>query len=128
MRRLLTIGLATLAGLTARFLLGEAAGIDLTARTGPSSTTHVGAGAVVVVAALAGFAAWGLLALLERLSGGRARRIWTVAAVVVLAVSLLGPLGGVGSSAVLGLLCLHLVVGLVLITGLPRPAWPTPSP
>jgi hypothetical protein len=122
MRRLFTIGLATLAGLTAWYLLAEAAGIDLAARTGPSSTTRIGAGSVVAVAVLAGFGAWGLLALLERLSGRRARRIWTVIAVAVLAVSLLGPLGGAGAPAVLGLLCLHLVVGLVLIAGLSRPA------
>jgi Family of unknown function (DUF6069) len=120
MRRLLTIGLAALAGLTAWFLLAEAAGIDLAARTGPTSTTHVGAGGVAIVAALAGLAAWGLLALLERVSGKRARRIWTVIAVAVLAVSLLGPLGGIGAPAVAGLLCLHLVVGLVLIADLPR--------
>jgi hypothetical protein len=56
-------------------------------------------------------------------AGGRPRPlIWTVIAAAVLALSLLGPLGGVSSGAVLGLLCLHLVVGLVLIAGLPRPA------
>ena len=119
MRRLLTIGLAALAGLTAWFLLAETAGLDLVARTG-TSTTRVGPVAVVVVALLVGFAAWGLLALLERVSG-RARPIWTVIAGGVLLISLLGPLGGIGAAAVLGLLCLHLVVGLVLITGLPRP-------
>lgn len=54
MRRLFTIGLATLAGLTAWLLLAEVAGIDLTARTGPSSTTHIGAGGVAIVAALGG--------------------------------------------------------------------------
>jgi hypothetical protein len=121
MRRLLTVGLAALAGLTAWFLLAETAGLDLVARTGPTATTRVTAVAVVVVAALAGFAGWGLIALLERFSGRRARLIWTIIAGAALALSLLGPLGGVGTAAVLGLLCLHLVVGLVLIVGLPRP-------
>jgi hypothetical protein len=119
MRRLLTIGLAALAGLTTWFLLAETAGLDLVARTG-TSTSRISAVSVAVVALLAGFAGWGLLALLERVSG-RARPIWTMIAGGVLLISLLGPLGGVGAAAVLGLLCLHLVVGLVLIAGLPRP-------
>ena len=121
MRRLLTIGLAALAGLTAWFLLAEAAGLDLIART-PTSTSRVGPFAVVMAALIAGFAGWGLLALLERVSSGPARTIWTVIAAAVLLLSLLGPLGGVGAAAVMGLMCLHLVVGLVLIAGLPRPA------
>jgi len=124
MKRLMTVGLATLAALSAWFLLTQTAGIELAARTGPSSTTQVAAGFVAVVAAGAGFAAWALLAALERLTGGRARRIWIITAAAVLAVSLLGPMSGVGAAAVLGLLGLHLVVGLVLITGLPRPATP----
>lgn len=122
MRRLLTIGLATLAALAAWFLLTEPAGIDLVARTGPSATMRVGPVAVAATAAVVGFAAWGLLAFLERVAGPRARRIWIIIASVLLALSLLGPLGGVATSAVIGLLTLHLVVGVVLITGLPRPA------
>jgi hypothetical protein len=120
MRRLLTIGLAALAGLTTWFLLTQTAGVNLIVHSG-GSETRVGAGAVILVAVVVGLAGWGLLALLERVAG-RARPIWTVIAAAVLALSLLGPLGGVSSGAVLGLLCLHLVVGLVLVAGLPRPA------
>jgi hypothetical protein len=121
MRRLLTIGLAALAGLTAWFLLAETAGLDLIARTA-ASTSRVGPVAVVVVALIVGFAGWGLLALLERISSRRARTIWTAIACAVLLLSLLGPLGGISAAAVLGLMCLHLVVGVVLIAALPRPA------
>jgi Family of unknown function (DUF6069) len=119
-RRLLTVGLAALAGLTTWFLLTQTAGVNLIVHSG-GSDTRVGADAVVLVAVVVGLAGWGLLAFLERVAG-RVRLIWTVIAAAVLALSLLGPLGGVSSAAVLALICLHLVVGLVLIAGLPRPA------
>jgi hypothetical protein len=122
MRRIITIGLAIVAGLATWFLLAEVAGVDLVARTGPSSTTRISALSVAVTAAGVGFAAWALLAVLERVWPGRARLIWTITAGGVLAVSLLGPLGGVGGAAVAGLAALHLAVGLVLIAGLPRAA------
>lgn len=116
----MTIGLATLAALIAWFLFTQTAGVDLATPAGP-----VGAVAVAVVGLIVGFAAWGLLVVLERAAGTRARRIWRIIASVVLAVSLLGPLGGVGGAAVAGLICLHLIVGLVLIAGLPRPVTTT---
>ena len=47
------------------------------------------------------------------------RLIWTIVAAAVFVVSLLGPAGGVGTSAKLGLAALHLTVAAVLIVGLP---------
>jgi hypothetical protein len=46
--------------------------------------------------------------------------IWTALATVVLAVSLLGPLNGIDTTTKTALLGLHMVVGVVLIVGLPR--------
>jgi hypothetical protein len=94
----------------------QAGGVDLAVRNG-STVTHVGAAAVVAVSLLVALAAWGLLALLQRMSG-RGRRIWTIVATVIFVVSLLGPLGGETASATLGLVALHLTVAAVVIPGL----------
>jgi hypothetical protein len=65
-----------------------------------------------------GLVGWGLRALLDRLTG-RARTVWTVIATIVLALSLLGPVGSaVGGGTVAALIGLHLLVGLVLLLGL----------
>lgn len=70
---------------------------------------------VIAVTALAGLAAWGLLALLERMTE-RAKTIWTAAALVVLAVSLIGPLGsGVGTSSKILLTLLHFGAAIPII-------------
>ncbi|WP_033346547.1 DUF6069 family protein [Catenuloplanes japonicus] len=72
---------------------------------------------VLITAALAGLAGWVLLAVLARFTA-RALRVWTVIAVVVLAVSLLGAAGGDGVGSVLGLVSLHLTVGVTIIAGM----------
>jgi hypothetical protein len=62
---------------------------------------------VIAVTLVAGLAAWGLLALLERVTGN-AKTIWTAIAVVVLVLSLLGPIGsGVGTSSKIALALMH---------------------
>ena len=81
----------------------------------------VGPGAVAAAGLLAGLAAWALLALLERVLA-RPGRAWTVIAVVVLAVSLAGPLGAAGAAGAAVLAGLHLVVAAVLVPGLGRTA------
>jgi hypothetical protein len=74
---------------------------------------------VVVTALVAGLAAWGLLALLER-TVSRPARTYRIIALTVLAISLAGPLGsGVDTSSRLVLLGMHLTVGAALIIGLP---------
>ncbi|MCL6302953.1 DUF6069 family protein [Streptomyces kronopolitis] len=83
---------------------------------------HVGPATVVLASLVAGFAAWALLALLERLTP-RARRVWTVIAVAVLALSLIAPLqSGVTTGVKVTLLCMHLVAGAVLVPALARTA------
>ena len=80
----------------------------------------VGLAAVIVTSVVAGLAGWGLLAVLERLVP-RPRRVWTPIAVTVLVLSLLGPLGGgTDTASRLVLAGLHLIVGTVLVVGLPR--------
>ncbi|MET8305413.1 MULTISPECIES: DUF6069 family protein [unclassified Micromonospora] len=95
------------------------AGIDLAVRQG-DATQHIGPAAVVVAALIAGLAAWGLLALLERTVGRAPARTFRIIALIVLVLSLAGPLGsGIGTSSRLVLLGMHLTVGAALIIGLP---------
>lgn len=62
---------------------------------------------VILVTALVGVAAWGLLALLERVTT-RAAATWTTIAVVVFLLSMLGPLeSGVGTSSKIVLALMH---------------------
>jgi len=79
-------------------------------------TSAVGPGNAAFVSALAALAAWGLLAVLERLTS-RARRVWLAIALLALALSLGGPLSGTGLTAAdrMELLGFHLLVGAVLI-------------
>ncbi|MEU7866341.1 DUF6069 family protein [Dactylosporangium sp. NPDC049140] len=94
------------------------AGIDLAVRQGVA-TQHIGPVVVAAAALVAGLAAWGLLALLER-TVRRPARTFRIVALIVLVLSLAGPLGsGVGTSSRLVLLGMHLTVGAVLIIGLP---------
>ena len=79
----------------------------------------IGAVAVVATALLAGLAAWGLLTLLER-TVRRPVRTYRIIALVVLALSLAGPLGYDASlSGRLALVAMHVTVGAALIIGLP---------
>jgi hypothetical protein len=94
------------------------ADIDLAVRQG-DATQHIGSAAVMVTALIAGLVAWGLLALLER-TVRRPARTFRITALIVLVLSLAGPLGsGVGTSSRLVLLGMHLTVGTALIIGLP---------
>jgi hypothetical protein len=75
----------------------------------------IGVVAVILVTALVGLVAWGLLALLERMTGN-AKSIWTAIAVVVLLLSLLGPFGsGVGTSSKIVLALMHLGAAMTII-------------
>jgi hypothetical protein len=83
---------------------------------------QVGLPVVVATALAASVAGWGLLAVLERLTR-RARTVWTIAAVVVLALSLIAPLSATTTPAARAVLVLlHLAVGAVLVPGLRRSA------
>ena len=94
------------------------AGIDLAVRQGDAAQ-HIGLAAVVVTALIAGLAAWGLLALLGR-TVRHPVRTFRIIALIVLALSLVGPLGsGVDLSSRLVLLGMHVTIGMALIIGLP---------
>jgi hypothetical protein len=92
-------------------------GIALTVDQG-GTVQQVGPVAVAVTALLAGAAAWGLLAILER-TVRRPARTFRIIASVVLLLSLAGPLAGTDTGSRLALLGMHLTVGLALIIGLP---------
>jgi hypothetical protein len=119
-RRALLVVVGAVVALIAWAMLGPVPGHQLTVRLGPDgSTQQVGAVAVAITALLAGLTGWGLLALLERLTR-HARVIWSVLALLVLALSLLGPLSGVDATTKAALIGLHTVVGTVVIVGLLR--------
>jgi hypothetical protein len=97
------------------------AGATLSVRLN-GAVQHVGPGAVVGTALLAGLAGWLLLAALERF-GRRPARTWAITAGLLMGASLAGPLhSGVGGGAAAALAAMHLAVGVVLITVLPRTA------
>lgn len=93
------------------------AGIDLHVHTGSGDATRtVGSFSVLVATFVAGFAAWGVALLLER-TVSRARTVWMVVSLTVLAISLLGVLSATNASAAIVLLAMHLTAGLLLIAG-----------
>jgi hypothetical protein len=68
---------------------------------------QIGVVPVILVTLVAGLVAWGLLALLERVTSN-ARTIWTAIAVVVFLLTLIGPLGsGAGTSSTIVLALMH---------------------
>ncbi len=119
-RRLAVVGVTSAVALAGWAILGPLAGITLQARQG--GLMQIGAIAVFVASAVAAFAGWGLLAILERRTR-KARDIWTVVATIVCITSLTSPLdNGIGLGAKLGLASLHLIVGATVIVGLRRTA------
>jgi len=117
-----SVPLVAVAVAAAVLLVGTALGVDPEVRTATGTQT-VGVVAVIVAALVAGYAAWGVRALLGRLSSRRPRRAegaWLVTCGVVLLVSLLGPLGAVTPVAVVLLVVEHLAVGTTLALGLRR--------
>jgi hypothetical protein len=116
--RAITVAAATAGALLLWTVADPWGGIDLAVRQG-GDRQPIGAAAVAITAVLAGLAAWGLLTVLERTTG-RSLRAYRIIAVVVLLLSLAGPLGsGDGIGSKLTLLGMHLTVGIALIAGLP---------
>jgi hypothetical protein len=118
--RLMAVLGATAASLVV-WVVAHFGGVHLLARLSASGSAQaVGPGTVAIVTSLAGLAAWGLLALLERVTE-RAATIWITAACIALVFSLAGPLtGGVTTGAKLALACMHLATAAVLIPVLRR--------
>jgi hypothetical protein len=128
-RRAATVGVAVIASVAIWLVAVPLLGIDLrVAQAGGRPPLPIGLPAVIVTSLAASLAGWGLLSLLERLTG-RARTLWTAAATAVLVLSfvplLLGPTTATSTRVVLGLM--HVTVGAVLIPTLPRTAAADPA-
>ena len=95
-------------------------GVDLDVNSPAVGTLHLDALLVLVTALPLSFAAWGVLALLERLRQNGIR-VWRITAVVVLLVSLLPlPFLDATPGTRAALAAMHLVSGIILITLLPH--------
>jgi hypothetical protein len=128
-RRLAAVITAAAAAVAVWAVAGPLAGIRLQARVGAhAQAQQIGLASVITFSLLAGLAAWALLAVLEH-RARHPRRVWTVTAASVLAVSLAGPLtAGRGAAAIAALACMHLAAGGVLIPALRRSAPLTRAP
>jgi hypothetical protein len=97
-------------------------GIHLNFRFGAGHVQTIAVGEVIGVAVAASLLGWLLLALLERRTP-HARLLWTATALVVLAASLALPLtAATATSAVAGLIVLHMAVGAAVIPAMARTA------
>lgn len=97
-------------------------GIHLNVRFGPGHIQTISIGQVIGVTVAASLFGWLLLALLERRTP-QARVLWTTIALVALAASLALPLAfATTTSAIAGLIVLHVTVGAAVIPALARTA------
>jgi hypothetical protein len=101
-------------------------GVELTLKDGASSAgSRVDAVDVLLTSLVAGLAAWGVYALLAH---WRRARWWPFIGSTALAVSITGPSYLADGISAVSLICLHILVGVVLITGfmraVPRPSHP----
>ena len=118
--RALAVAEASLGALAVWVVAVPVGGVDLLVRSTGGPATAVGVGAVVGVSLLAGLLGWALLAMLERRIA-RARTVWTGSALVVLLLSLAGPLtAGTTAQAKAVLALMHLTIAAVLIPALRR--------
>ena len=118
-RHPLVVGGAVLAA-TVIWLVSQAADVELKVTLSGQPPMVIGLPLVVATALTASLAGWGLLAVLERISG-RARALWTGSALLALVASF-GPLATAEATgaARLTLALMHLAVAAVLIPMLPR--------
>ncbi|MHA7293625.1 DUF6069 family protein [Arthrobacter sp. HLT1-21] len=112
--------LAAVAALIVWLIAGPIADVALTVAMGGMPPMDITPISVVMASVLSGLVAWGLLLLLQRyLRNGK--RIWMIVAVVVLVLSMAGPLTAEASTATKAVLMLmHVLVGATLVVGLPR--------
>jgi len=97
-------------------------GIHLNVRFGAGHTQTIAIGQVIGVTVAASLLGWLLLALLERRTP-HARLLWTTIALVALAASLAMPLAAATTtSAVVGLVVMHVTVGAAVIPAMAHTA------
>jgi hypothetical protein len=94
-------------------------GIHLNFRFGTGHVQTIAVGQVIGVSLAAGLLGWLLLAVLDRHTS-RARPVWTTIALLALAASLGFPLAATTTSAVVGLVVMHLTVGAAVIPAMAR--------
>jgi hypothetical protein len=112
---LAVVAAAVAAGLAAWGVI-RLVGVDLTLKDGAAGG-QVGAVDVVAASLAAGLAAWGVYALLAH---WRRARWWPFVGSTALAVSITGPSYLADGISAVALICLHLIVGAVLIMGFTR--------
>ncbi|BFU44980.1 DUF6069 family protein [Krasilnikovia sp. MM14-A1004] len=117
-QRLITVAVATVATAVVWLLAHAVFDITLEAKSGGTVRT-VTLAAVVTTTVIVGLAAWGLLAVLERVTSA-ARTVFIAVGVVFLLISLLGPLSAETGGAKLVLACEHLIAAAIVIPGLAR--------
>jgi Family of unknown function (DUF6069) len=125
MRTTTRSSLAVVATAVAAALAGWAVirlfGVDLTLKD-EAAISQVGPVDVLLASLVAGLAAWGVYALL---AGWRRPNWWPYVGSTALAVSITGPSYLADGISAVSLICLHVVVGVVLILGftlfVPRP-------
>ena len=114
--------LFALAATLAVWLIASLASVDLTVKSESADVQQVGLASVAIATLLAGVAACGLIALLQRVTS-RPRTAFIVIAFALLLVSLAGPiLLGQTNGARAFLTSMHLAAAGVLIPTLARPA------
>jgi hypothetical protein len=97
-------------------------GIHLTVRFGAGHIQTIAVGQILGVTVAASLLGWLLLALLERRTP-HARPLWTTTALAALAASLALPLAAATTtSAIAGLIVLHLTVGAAVIPAMAHTA------
>lgn len=107
---------AALAALAVWVLTVPLGGVELAAGKPPVTISPV---SVVIVAALATLAAWGVRAILVRLvPAERAVMWWRVTCIGALVISLIGPLGAASLPAFGALVAMHVSVGAAVLVGL----------
>jgi Kef-type K+ transport system membrane component KefB len=117
--RLLAIAIAVVAAVVV-WIVATLAGSRLELTSPLVGTLQITLPLVLATAIPVAFAAWGVLALLER-SPRNAHKIWTIIAVVILVVAVLSVFfldATIGTKVALGIM--HLAVGLPLTILLPR--------
>jgi hypothetical protein len=97
-------------------------GIHLNFRFGTGHIQTIAVGQIIGVTVAASLLGWLLLALLQRRTA-HARLLWTTTALAVLAASLALPLAAATTtSAIAGLIVMHMTVGVVVIPAMAHTA------
>ncbi|MDR7182980.1 membrane protease YdiL (CAAX protease family) [Microbacterium trichothecenolyticum] len=125
--RLSIVLLAALASI-AVWGLATLLGVDLEVNSPAVGRLSIDAFLALVTALPLSFAAWGVLALLER-SRENGLRVWRVVAVALLVVSLLPlPFLDATPGTKAALAAMHLGTGIILVALLPKGPKPNPEP